>query len=102
MKVIYVGGSCDFCEGFRERYPANHNSDETHLTKGRHYTVIEQWMVQAPWATGVGYRLAEYTLPPNWGHCSCGFREIEGDAEAWRRLVRENHPKIKDKELEPA
>jgi hypothetical protein len=100
MKVVYVGGTCPFCEGFINNPEYLHISDESPLTQGRHYTVVQQFEVTMPWASGVGYRLAEYELPDGWGHCSCGFREIDGDKEAFHKMMRENRPKTR--ELEPA
>lgn len=99
MKVIYVGGTCDFCEYLVANYPP-FVLDETVLVKGRHYTVVERWPYTFGPVSGFGVRVAEYPLPENWGHCSCGFREIDGDAAAWNRIMKKNRPKTK--ELEPA
>lgn len=104
MKVIFVGGECAFCQGFAEHYPESSASNvNDRLVTGRAYHVVEILEARCwwpPFLSGRGYRLAEITLPPNWGHCSCAFREVEGDADAWHRLLEENRPKTK--ELEPA
>ncbi len=101
MKVIYVGGPhCDFCAGVMEHSPSE-DFEDTHLDKGRCYTVIEQIKYDAPWGKGVGYRLAEIRIREHWVHCSCGFRPIDGDAEEWRRMIRKHRPKTETRELEP-
>lgn len=98
MKVIYVGGTCDFCEYVFANYSnCQYTAD---LVKGRAYTIVMKWEVEVDGHVGWGVRLAEIYLPPNWGHCSCQFREIDGDRESFYRMMRENRPKTK--ELEPA
>ena len=95
MKVVYVGGQCPFCEGFPDS--AVHAD---HLTVGRHYTVVRQDKIIAPWAEGVGYLLGEVNITPGWYWCSCAFREVKGDKESWQRIMEQSKPKTK--ELEPA
>lgn len=103
-KVVYVGGTCDFCEGFRKWF--NHKElevSETPLVEGRVYTVSHEFHVECWWEPyrGSGYQLVEAPPShPDYGFCSCQFRDVEGDAEEWERIVQRHKPKTK--ELEPA
>ena len=94
MKVIYVGGQCKFCSSFPR---TNHHRDN--LVEQRAYTVTHQQKIATPWGRGVGYLLAEVAIKEGWYWCSCAFREVKGDDEAWQRLMEKNTPKVK--ELEP-
>ena len=97
MKAVYVGGTCEFCEYIYENYDSCFR-DESCLVKGRVYTIIDRFFVNEGTVQGYGVRVAEYTLPPGWGHCSCGFREIDGDDAEWRGMLKKD--KSKTKELE--
>jgi hypothetical protein len=96
MKVIYVGGKCPFCEGFPET-----SIHEDRLTVNRAYVVTEQHRIIAPWGEGIGYLLAGVTITEGWYWCSCAFREVKGDSEAWERILERAKPKP-EKILEPA
>lgn len=99
-KVIFVGGTCAFCECVRKNYPERWD-DVTELVVGRAYTVRDVDRVRLKEGhVGYGVRVWEYEHPKLWMHCSCQFREIDGHADAWRRVMHENRPKTK--ELEPA
>lgn len=102
MKVVFVGGApCEFCGSIQNDFPDQFDTTpESDLVEGRVYTVIKQWhLCLENGIKGTGYRLAEYQLEENWGHCSCQFRDVEGDAGEWRKLLREH--KHKPKVLEP-
>ena len=98
MKVIYIGGTCEFCEHLMVVHPTCWQ-DTSYLVKGRAYTVSEKWPVEIDYHKGFGIRLMEHPLPPGWGYCSCQFREIDGDDDAWQKIMEKNRPKTK--ELEP-
>jgi hypothetical protein len=105
-KVIFVGGPpCEFCRAVIECFPTLWR-DST-LVKGRAYTVVWTMKCFFPLNTNlstIAYRLAEIDYPTDsgWKHCSCEFREVDGDAEAWQRILQANRPKIRERELEPA
>jgi hypothetical protein len=101
VKLVFVGGTCHFCEYIRDNYPQAWvpEMDDNFLVRGRTYTLETKFKVTLDGIVGYGIRLRELTLPANHGHCSCMFREIEGDDDAWRRIMEENRPKTK--ELEP-
>jgi hypothetical protein len=99
-KVVFVGGTCPFCECVRQNYP-NSWDDVTELMKGRAYTVRETDHIDLPEGfTGCGIRVWEYEHPKRWYHCSCQFREIDGDEDAWNQMMHQHRPKTK--ELIPA
>lgn len=96
MKVVCVSVSgCPVCHDYYALTGQPHGlRDEELLTTGRYYTVSQEHSygrVGEP--QGVCYSLWEIPLPEGFGFCSCGFRPVEGDSEAWKRLLRENLPK---------
>jgi hypothetical protein len=106
-KVIFVGGPpCEFCRAVIEYYPSMWRPSA--LVKGRAYTVTHTKRCFFPLDLSLSttaYRLAEITYPASdteWQHCSCEFREIEGEADAWQRIVEESRPRTRELELEPA
>jgi hypothetical protein len=101
-KVVYVVGTCDFCEHLLANYSNSYINVEWELTKGRIYTLEKEWSITVDGKKGVGYRLVEFFLPEGWGHCSCQFRDVEGDGESWRLLIAKHKSKPRVKELEPA
>ena len=98
MKAVYVGGTCDLCEYIIQKYPEICRP-YTELVEGRVYTIVLWEPVELDGHSGFKARTAEVLLPEGWGHCGCGFREIEGDEDAWKRMMHEHRPK---KVLEPA
>ena len=94
MKVIFVGGRCKFCSSFPDT-----EQHRDSLTLQRAYTVVVHQKISTPWGSGVGYLLAEVSITPGWYWCSCAFREVKGEKQAWSRIMEENRPVTK--ELEP-
>lgn len=91
MKVVAVERPpCDVCvtDGFRQ---------DERVVRGRVYTVLS---IHRLGGHGSLFEIAELPLPPCTLFCSCGFSEIDGDMEAWQRVMQKNRPKTK--ELEPA
>lgn len=99
MKVVYVGGDpCPFCQAVM--------ADSTYLWRpttlviGRVYTVASAKKYTCPLnptLTTIAYRLARHEyLGGDWKHCSCEFREIEGDAEEWRKIFANHKHRVKE------
>lgn len=91
MKAVYVGGECEFCRDFPDNDPS-----EPELVAGRAYEIVHQEKMTSPnkGIHGVGYRVAGVSLPAHWYHCSCSFREIDGDPDAWRETFQKG--KLRD------
>lgn len=101
-KVVFKRGTCAACEHIRDNYPAEWD-DDAPLVNGRVYTVkcVNSFTIADKGELVVtGVFIHEYTHPKGWMHCSCQFREIDGDADAWHRIVEKSRPKTK--ELQPA
>jgi hypothetical protein len=97
-KLVYIPTGCDFCTEIYQLPDQQNNTDM--LVKGRVYTEVGRIQGVSPRGTkGEGVMVAEHPLPPNCAWCSCNFRDVDGDAEEWQKLVREN--KHKPKVLEP-
>lgn len=97
MKAIFVGGTCQFCETVKIRYPNNWEDTEG-LIKGRAYTIVKmERFVLPPPDPIVGYGVQTLEGPMLLGmpmyHCSCMFREIDGDKDSWEGIVRKSRPK---------
>jgi len=98
VKAIYKASDCEFCRYLLENFAANVSECDDYV-EGRCYTIVEKWKVTVGPVTGYGVRTAEVPLPPHWGSCSCNFREIDGDKDGLKRIMRENRPKVKEPEL---
>jgi hypothetical protein len=96
-KVLYLETTCEFCEYIFEHHP-DQSSRKSELVSGRAYTVSKTTRMDMGGLVGYGVKLVEYDHPLGWYHCSCNFREIDGDADAWSRIVHASRPK----ELQPA
>lgn len=92
MRVIFLGGTCKFCDYIIANYPQISES-VTDLVRGRCYVVREMRRYRVHGLVGYGVTVVDSPLPPQWESCSCQFREIGGDADEWREILRKHKHK---------
>ena len=100
MKAIYIDGTCEFCEYIMTYHPQCWVNGYSNYVKGRCYTIVCRKRYSISGIVGYGVKTAENPLPESIYSCSCQFREIDGDKDAFEKMMLKNRPKTK--ELEPA